>query len=737
MNFSNYRFTLDIQKAQAQISIPVRYRDTGHMLYITLADGGQPYTIADGCRVDLYVKKPNGSPLINACYIEDNTTVRYDFNAYTANVAGVHYCEVRIIDEMERVITSPSFMMVVDERVVFDDDIITDEDRDTLLALDVIASEADRRSAEFDRAENEQLRSVAEDEREGAEIARVTAENARVSAENARKSAESARVSAENARKSAETARDQKLANFDSRITGVERYLSGENFVIDDATAYEKKVPSNACEKAKILSIGGMTYKKKTDEGNRMPYPYVGIGGLSYKVANGAITVTSGEETDFIISSGDAVYPAGTYIFEVGEQESNYVQQIGLQFYGTAPTVTHLSNYKCQFTATSNFTITRFTARFSSSYNAQGEFTATLHPMLYKADAPITWQPRGDWLSHTKVKAIESWGANLIPYPYDTMPTSKNGLAITHNGDGSIVINGTASGELWYFLGNVQAKKGDTLTLTGCPNGGNTSVYRLYANARNANNVDIYADDLNDIGDGETHTVISDYVNYFVYINIASGTVCNALTFKPMLNLGMQAFPFAKRSVIDAFTIPEAVQALEGYGLGLEGYPNTVEYANGIVKLVKRVKEAVIDNVFEASRTYDNIQYYAFAKPSDFIGYGSISNKIMIDGYVTRTDNGDYDNPQHIGTATGEASWDDIWVGFPIGTTLEEAQAALHGKSFVYRLTVPEIEDISDIMPKENLIKVLGGGRIVAENEQSDPVPFSIKYLVTYQREDA
>ena len=81
------------------------------------------------------------------------------------------------------------------------------------------------------------------------------------------------------------------------------------------------------------------------------------------------------------------------------------------------------------------------------------------------------------------------------------MEQRTNGSAhAVDNGDGSIVINGTASGDLWYFLGNVQAKKGDTFTLTGCPSGGNTSVYRLYANARNANNVDIYADDLNDIG---------------------------------------------------------------------------------------------------------------------------------------------------------------------------------------------------------------------------------------------
>lgn len=66
---------------------------------------------------------------------------------------------------------------------------------------------------------------------------------------------------------------DEDFSKQEERIIGIERYLGGENFVIDDTTAYEKKVPSNACEKAKILSIGGMTYKDK--EGKRLVHAKV------------------------------------------------------------------------------------------------------------------------------------------------------------------------------------------------------------------------------------------------------------------------------------------------------------------------------------------------------------------------------------------------------------------------------------------------------------------------------
>ena len=317
MNFSNYRFTLDIQKSKTQASIPVHFGDTGNRFYIALTDGGNPYIISDGCRVDIYIKKPNGHPLINSCIIENNALVRYDFNKDTASVEGTHKCELRLVAEDGRLITTPSFVMVVDERVIYDDDIITDEDKETLLALDVIATEAERRTAEFERKEAEEARTSAENER-------MEAEADRASAEIARKEAEDARVLAENEREqklpvmeetlndhseqlsdhterieaneSALNTHSEQLNNtsiqladhesrmveveedilrhdgevqilseaktkHDNRITSIERYLGGDNFIQDESVAYEKAVPKNACEKAKILSIGGMTYK--------------------------------------------------------------------------------------------------------------------------------------------------------------------------------------------------------------------------------------------------------------------------------------------------------------------------------------------------------------------------------------------------------------------------------------------------------------------------------------------
>lgn len=178
MNFySNYRFTLDIQKSKSQVSIPVHYGDTGNRFYITFTDGGNPYIIPEGCRADIYIKKPEPhKPLVNACIIENNALIRYEFNTHTASVEGMHKCELRLYSADGRIITSPSFVMVVDQRVVYDDEIGTEEDFNRLIAMDVIATEEARVAAEEERVENENKRIEAEAERDEAERARAEAE---------------------------------------------------------------------------------------------------------------------------------------------------------------------------------------------------------------------------------------------------------------------------------------------------------------------------------------------------------------------------------------------------------------------------------------------------------------------------------------------------------------------------------------------------------------------------------
>lgn len=152
-NTSNYRFTLDILSMMSQASLPVRVGDTNRSLYITITEGGNPYILHDGFTAAFVGKKADGNHLFNHCIIENRSVVRYDFTPQTANVAGLVDCEIRIYDPEGYVVTSPKFVMVVDERVVYDGDLTFSEDEATILD-NIIATENKRVDAETARGEN-------------------------------------------------------------------------------------------------------------------------------------------------------------------------------------------------------------------------------------------------------------------------------------------------------------------------------------------------------------------------------------------------------------------------------------------------------------------------------------------------------------------------------------------------------------------------------------------------------
>ena len=78
MNYSVYKFTLDLQVTQSQVSLPVTFGDTGRKLYITLTDGGSPYNLAEGSRAVLSARKADGSTLFNNCTIDlKNMAIMY------------------------------------------------------------------------------------------------------------------------------------------------------------------------------------------------------------------------------------------------------------------------------------------------------------------------------------------------------------------------------------------------------------------------------------------------------------------------------------------------------------------------------------------------------------------------------------------------------------------------------------------------------------------------------------
>lgn len=135
MNSSAYRFTLDLHSTQSQLSLPVTRGDTARVLYISLSDGGQPYTIVDGCLAMISIKRPTGTHLEAFCVIESNTTIKYEFeqNPQTAIVEGIHDCSIILYDSEGKQLASPKFTMIVSDRVVNHDDLVLDDEDRTVI----------------------------------------------------------------------------------------------------------------------------------------------------------------------------------------------------------------------------------------------------------------------------------------------------------------------------------------------------------------------------------------------------------------------------------------------------------------------------------------------------------------------------------------------------------------------------------------------------------------------------
>ena len=196
MNYSIYRFTLDIHRTKSQVSIPVLFHDTGIQFYISLADGGKPYFIEDGCRAVFSAKKPDGATLFNDCIIEDNTRIRYDFTEQTTNCEGMMNCEIRLYGTDGNLLTTPAFVVVVDPRVIYDSEVLDSYPEATLLD-NMVSAENARLVGEQKRVDAEAVRVIVENARAAAEAERIAAENARAAAEVERGDAETERIANE------------------------------------------------------------------------------------------------------------------------------------------------------------------------------------------------------------------------------------------------------------------------------------------------------------------------------------------------------------------------------------------------------------------------------------------------------------------------------------------------------------------------------------------------------------
>ena len=117
---------------------------------------------------------------------------------------------------------------------------------------------------------------------------------------------------------------------------------------------------------------------------------------------------------------------------------------------------------------------------------------------------------------------------NLLKVTASTQ--TKNGITFTVNSDGTITVNGTATADAVFYLADYQKLVyGTKYILSGCPEGGSATKYRLYIMSRTD-----WSLTAADVGNSTLFTA-SDSEYFSVRLTVYNGTTVNNLIFKPMI----------------------------------------------------------------------------------------------------------------------------------------------------------------------------------------------------------
>lgn len=125
---------------------------------------------------------------------------------------------------------------------------------------------------------------------------------------------------------------------------------------------------------------------------------------------------------------------------------------------------------------------------------------------------------------------------NVLPYPYFETTKTEYGITFTDNGDGTVTLNGTATGTARFWLCQPQLSNLNPdayYIMTGVPSdshwtnyGSNVSTYCIYTSG----NTFYWTNENHPIMKGDTT-----YGGIAIVVN--QGVVCNNVVFKPMLRL--------------------------------------------------------------------------------------------------------------------------------------------------------------------------------------------------------
>lgn len=263
---------------------------------------------------------------------------------------------------------------------------------------------------------------------------------------------------------------------------------------------------------------------------NLIPFPYsiegtIEKNGLAVTVEdNGSIKIDGTATADTEIKLNDdtpiTLY-SGTYTLSGcnSEDESTY------GIYCLSENQVYAKPGAKTFVVEKELTVT-FLIRIKKDSNLNN---VTFSPILEKGNTATSYTP---FISDFSNVDVIKTGKNLITYPYDISGTTqRNGLTITVNEDGSIIIDGVATSDTYIRIhgeGNQITLSPGEYTLSGCASEGSPNTYKIYTEG----GFDLYSQP--NSATGENNKYVSIRVLIVVYKNVE----CNNLRFWPQLEIG-------------------------------------------------------------------------------------------------------------------------------------------------------------------------------------------------------
>jgi hypothetical protein len=373
--------------------------------------------------------------------------------------------------------------------------------------------------------------------------------------------------------------------------------------------------------------------------------------------------------------------------------------------------------------------------------------------MICKADDTDTeykpYQP--PILVSAKPTSLESRGIQMLPYPYAETTKTEQGLTFTDNGDGTITINGIIKKNYNTFY--IEFKVNTDLHLE------DGKTYYLKNISSTIPVCFVYNSDY-----GETRAFVKSLVwkssyrfrgikialsvggNYHRYQN---GDVFDNVLVTPILSETQipDDIPIDIRFG-DKKELPEAVQSLDGWGLGIDAkYNNHIVWRNGRIFYVRMLDEVDLSDFdwrYLASNKYF-VTYPSWSPETwenvDLPEYTTLQQGIAISaGYevlpvVNITPLNGID--KSIGFVNPHGTYErmivlrnNAYTSKVLDENAEDLRASLRGEKLIYLLKTPIETDITHLFTDTSpFLKVQGGGTIIAHNEQKKSVPSTLKYI--------